>query len=431
MRIAIIGAGISGLTAAHQLKKSGVEVFLLEKSSRAGGWIRSFRHKGFLFEQGPRSCRVRGNGKATLELAEELGLASEIILPGPHVNKRFLYEKGELRSLMRLKWLAAAWRERKIPSSLSDDESLDGFFRRRFGADLTESLIDAMTSGIFAGDPKTLSVRSCFPPLWKWEQELGSVVKGMRQKKKKTLHPLVGKAGIFSFRNGMEQLVDALASKLKDELHLNTPVEEISFANDQFTLVSGEQSFVCDHLISAIPAHHLAPLLPNLPLAPFTRASSVVINIGFHKKVLSREGFGYLVPYREQEEVLGMVWDSAVFPQQNGSSEETRLTLIAGGARRPEMVEKTKDELTELALTTLKDHLGITVTPDALSIGLAKEAIPQYTVGHHKQLEKLTTDLPLTLIGNSYRGVSVNDCIADANKAAREFGFAHATCLKT
>jgi oxygen-dependent protoporphyrinogen oxidase len=219
----ILGGGISGLALAWYLKKKYQETIhltIIEKSSRAGGWIRSIQQQGFLFEEGPRSCRTKGAGIATLELIEELGLENEVIAASPHAKKRYLYTGKQLRCLpqgiisslfspLTRGILPALWKEwRKAPEKC-EDESIYDFFARRFSPEIAEQFIDPMVAGIYAGDIRQLSLRSCFPQLHRWEQEYGSLTKGMffdRSRSKEIHSPFVQamkSAPIFSFKNGM------------------------------------------------------------------------------------------------------------------------------------------------------------------------------------------------------------------------------------
>lgn len=449
-KIVILGAGISGLATAWFLKQfldDAVQITILEKSCRAGGWIESLRLQEFLFEQGPRSCRTKGNGRETLQLVEELGLQGQIIAAHPSARSRFVYHQKHLHALPRnplllpfnplMKgWLKACWRDWTSPKSAEGDESLQTFFSRRLGGDWCDRLVDPFVSGIYAGDSRKLSIQSCFPLLWQWEQEQGSLLKGAwrhpkRPASESTFISEWEKEPIFSFKQGMEGLTDELAKQLEGIIRFSCEPKTIRLTPEgaHISLTTGEQ-IEADHLISAIPALSLAPLLlschstlsERLKTIPY--ATLMVVNLGYRKKVLKSEGFGYLIPSQEKESILGCVWDSCVFPQQNACEDETRLTVMIGGTRYPEVETYSEKQGREIALEAMQDHLGIEAEPDVAYVRLARKAIPQYEVGHQQLLSSLRHQLAslpcLTLTGNSFDGVSINDRVAQARLLAED-----------
>jgi len=393
MHIVILGGGISGLTAAWKAKQAGAEITLLEKSDRAGGWIKTVNHEGFLFELGPRSCRP--SGIATVQLAEELGIKDQIITASSDAYIRYLYYKNKLRKVPGI------WMWKWIPTLLCEpfrkkgttEETVGQFFTRRFSKDIAENIIDPMVSGIYAGNLDELSLQSAFPIFKQWEQEHGSILLGaLKHKPEKSSIP-----GIFSFRDGMETLTKALYEKLKEHIHLNSPVTKINL--DDLSIETPDQTFHADHIISAIPPGNLLPI-PQIPCA-----SIAVVNIGYRKKVLKHKGFGYLIPRNVGSDVLGAIWDSSAFPQQNSHPDETRITVMIG--------RRLDQDLVSLALDTLKHHLGITERPDAILCTTMHNAIPQYGIGHHKILKTIESISPhFTAIGNSFYGIAVNDCVS-------------------
>jgi oxygen-dependent protoporphyrinogen oxidase len=417
-QIIILGAGISGLTAAWQMKKtygSNVNIRIIEKSSRAGGWIKTTKEKGFLFEQGSRSCRTAGTGRATLQLIEELGLQDQVITADSEAQKRYLFVNGKLK---RVPWglaslgkylLPALWRDWKEATAVHD-ESIRDFITRRLHTSFADYLFDPMTTGIYAGDISKLSIRSCFPKFYEWEQECGSVIRGAWKQKKKPQREIspfikqIEKSSLFSLKQGMESLIKELVKQLEIDIQYNSNVVSVEENGNGVTILLPEgRSVQADYVISTLPSSDLH------------YTSVIVVNVGYSKPLLSKKGFGYLIPSNQNESVLGCVWDSAIFPQQN-IMNETRLTLMLGGENHIDDVKLTTSEIQTKVLEALERHMGITSLPDAISIKMAKQAIPQYTVGHlswatQKQLELSSK---IIWIGTAFNGVSVNDCIAHA-----------------
>lgn len=363
----IVGGGITGLSAAWFLLKQNpkAKITLLEKENRLGGWIRTSNEGGFLFEKGPRTFPYSRNPHL-LELVRDLKL--EIISSEPAAAKRFILHKGHLRTPgsfmpMLIPYLI---RELFIRPSKADDESIYDFAARRFSPKIAETFFDPLTLGIYSGDIRKLSIRACFPALYKWEREKGSVVRGLFS------GPKSKAKGLFTVKNGMETLIQELQKQLPIDIVLNCPVEKIS----EHEVTANGKTWQADRVISALPPQ-------------YANRSIWVVNLAYDGDVLSKKGYGYLVPTQENESLLGVIFDSAIFPQQNRASE-TRLTAML----RPE-----EKEPFQAALNALERHLGIKAKPVHTSTFLAKNAIPQFEVGC------TYTD-----------GVSVDACIQKASK---------------
>lgn len=445
--LAILGGGISGLALLWYLKKyqsQAANIFLLEKASRLGGWIQTTTKEGFLFEKGPRSCRVNGNGRATLELIQELGLESQVILGHPSAHFRFLYLQqklhklpssiwGFLNSSLTRRFMYPLLKEWARPKGISEDESVNNFFVRRLGQELTDTFVDPLISGIYAGHTRELSMKACFEKLFQWERQYGSLTKGLwfaRHSKGVETTPFIRqmqKASLFSFKHGMQTLTDTLAERLEEHIFKEHEVVRLKFSSDGIDLyLKDGRQFWMDEVYSTLPAHRLSLLMqehdPQLSkwLDQIPSTSIAIVNLGYKKNVLPHQGFGYLIPTKEKEDILGVVWDSCVFPEQNQSLEETRITVMLGGCHMIDFHSRTQGDFLNLALKALRKHLNLTVEPDVVDVHLAKQAIPQYLVGHphlkktiRERMQSLSPHFHL--LGSAFDGVSVNDCIANAS----------------
>lgn len=439
-QIVILGGGISGLATAWYLRHylgQDVSVKVIEQSSRAGGWIETLQADGFLFEQGPRSCRTAGVGKETLSLVEQLGLESEVIVPDHSAFNRYLYHNNALQKMPKNLWevpfnsltegfLKALWRDWRMPKRQEEDESIHSFFSRRLGTVWADRLIDPFVLGIYAGDCKTLSMKSAFPLFDEWEQKKGSLLRGAWSHKKNDAPTTpfiqkISRSPLFSFQQGMETLPRSLANNLKGSLFLEKKVVWLEDIPSGFIVhcEDGEQ-IIAHHLISTFPMHVLADLLPIKN--PLKYASVAIVNMGFHSQVLPARGFGYLVPSSSQEIVLGCVWDSSIFPQQNRDPNQTRLTFMLGGSQHPQIEAMPDHEVIELALKALHKHMRICVTPAVIQVKKTVKAIPQYPIGHEQWKAEMRRLFPkIALSGTAFTGVSLNDCIAEASTLGAHF----------
>lgn len=446
----IIGAGISGLALGWYLKQrfgDSHELTILEADERPGGWIRTNHEQGFLFEEGPRSCRSKGAGLTTLQLIEELGLCDEVISASPEARQRYICMDDKLHTLPNSFFsflfsplmkgvLPALWKERKISPSDLEDESIGSFIERRLGKQIAANFMDPLVSGIYAGDIDQLSMRACFPDLHRMEKEHGSLIRGMFRKRKATeqVSPFIQKqrkSPIFSFKNGMETLVSALYGRMKDSMQLSCAVETLHLKNGVIEVVLKDGRVLKgDRVFLTVSAHHAAKLLKDIDaktaaqMAQAKHATVAVVSMGWNDSVLKHEGFGYLVPSSQKQELLGVVFDSSAFALQNGSKGKTRLTAMLGGVHNPKVEGYSEEEIEMKALEAVKRHLGICLKPDAVRVSMARRAIPQYAVGHVGKFQEMENNLKLAsgsrihLLGSAWRGVAVNDCIAEARKMA-------------
>ncbi|OQR84849.1 protoporphyrinogen oxidase [Achlya hypogyna] len=463
--IVVVGGGISGLSAVHALRKvlpPAVQIHLIEAASRLGGLVGTSRDPKYLFEIGPRGFRPSKNGAEIVSLVEQLSLQDECIESMGH--NRFVFTNGKVEQvpgtpLEFLKWslapdiVKAVLHELMAPKSTASDESVYDFVARRFSPRIAEALLDPMASGIFAGNIRQLSVRSCFGLLHEKEKQHGSVVRSMLFHSTPPVPTLVdgslkspfvedkSKAMSLSFRNGMQTLIDALTASISSmpntSVALNTSLSAISMPTaDKIRLQlsappGGPQALDADHVFSAIPARHLAPaLVQSAPVAaaamasiPF--ASVAIVTLGFRSNVLPHQGFGHLVPSCEKQRIIGVIYDSCSFPQQQ-TDDVTRLSVFVGGENHKDVAALSLAQIEAIALEEVRAHLGVSATPEYVASSWYDRAIPQYPVGFHALLDTIEADvagaLPrLTLLGNSFYGVGIADAVHRSTAAAHAF----------
>lgn len=386
MNIVILGGGISGLSAAfHLLKiKPCANICLLEASSRLGGCIQSKQVGPFLFELGPRTFE-KNRCRSLLQLIEEVGLKNEIIESDPEAKKRFIWHQGKMRTIGSF-WpvlLAGILKDLISRKKIVDNESIHSFAVRRFGKKVAEIFFNPMAKGVFGGDSRNLSLQSCFPVLHEWEQNYRSIVKGAFKEKVKS-------GSLFTLKNGMGSLIEKF-SLLPIEIVTHCPVEKIEtdgvWANQKF--------WQADLIVSALPPKEIAKV--SGVKIDIRMESISVVNFGFNSLLKMKKGYGYLTT--GENEVLGQIWDSQVFPVFN----QTKLTSMVRG-ENPE----------KIALSALKQQMHMDVIPDAVYSRCAQ--IPQYDLFHREKIHHFQMALEkkfpnLKLIGNYLEGASVESCI--------------------
>ena len=430
--VIILGGGISGLSARYYLTKHHpkVRVSLLEKEEQIGGVIKT--EKGpFFFERGPRTFKT-SRCPTLLSLIDELGLTKQLIFSSKDAKQRFLWKEGRLNKLptrpmeilsssMMRKALFPLFFEWSRNRAKIEDETIYSFAKRRFGKYVAETFFDPLALGIFAGDIKKLSIRTCLPTLKEWEKKYGSMTRAMLSKKRD--HQ--GK-GLFTLKEGLSELVAALLSGGHGEVYSDFEAKELCFNRGKVIVKGKDKKFIGTHLISALPAPVIYKLLKPHSSAfdtffePLKMVGVTAAHLGYNKNLIKHPGFGYLVPSTEKSVVLGTVFDSSIFPQQS-HNQETRMTMMLGGSFHPSFPFSSKKEVMEKALSGIKEHLKIDEKPNYVSIVSYPEVLPQFAVGHEKRVKTLQTALSktlpqVTLVGNYLSGVSVESCLVESKQ---------------
>lgn len=465
-KIAVIGAGISGLATAFQLKKrlqeSGIShrIRIFEKEATIGGKIGSVFRDGFRCEAGPNG--FLDSKPSTLELCEELGLSDKLIRSNDAARRRFIYSQGELHELPasppqfffsnllslkgRLRIIGELWAPGPREGT---DPTIAEFARRRLGEEAHAKLLDPMVAGVFAGDTERLSLESCFPRIAELERDYGSLIKAMmklaKSSKKKTQSSKFkaqsskdkgGPAGpggrLTSFREGLSVLPHAIAEKFKEQITCNADLKKVEKTSQGFRLLfPGAENFDCDCVVVATPACDAA-----LPLAfideglttvlnHFEFAPATVVGLGFNETAIEHDinGFGFLIPKKEHRRILGTLWTSSIFPHR-APDGSILLRTIVGGARSPELAHLSEQETIAMVRGELKDIMGISAEPTFVQVFKWEKAICQYTVGHKARLQEINerrVRIPgLFLTGNSYKGIAMNNCTLNAFRTAEE-----------
>ncbi len=443
--VVVVGAGISGLSLARYLCTRGLDVNVLECDDRPGGKIQTRRHGNFLMESGPNS--LLETSPVLRELIADLGIEQEQIYTQRLAKNRYVAREGVLHplplhpaALIGSRLFSARAKLRLLrepfvhPRLSGEEESLAAFVERRLGREFLDYAVEPFVAGIFAGTPEKLGVESAFPKLFALEKEYGSLIKGAllgSGARRKRAGSSKQKARMFAFRRGMGTLVDALAARVDDSLQLGVKVREIEETEDGYVVAveaaSASWRVRARCLVFAIPAHAYADLsfrfdfpvgiaLSRIPYPPVN-----VVFFGYEGPPGGRilDGFGCLVPRRENRRILGTIWNSSLFPGR-APEQGVALTTFVGGVRQPEVASLEDDELVDLVRDELKDLLGIGGHPQEVQVVRWPHAIPQYGVEH----SDLTAELAafeerhpgIYFSGNFRNGISAPDCVEQSHR---------------
>jgi protoporphyrinogen/coproporphyrinogen III oxidase len=450
--VAVIGAGITGLTAAFYLKRRGVPVTLYEASDRVGGVIGTVVRDGYIAESGPNT--LLETSPRIGELVRDAGLQSRRIDADPKADARYIVRHkrpiavpsspiGFVRSELFTPRAKLAVLREPFVTRRSDgvDESVAEFVERRLNGEILDVAVDAMVAGIYAGDPKKLSVTHAFPRLKALEDNYGSLIKGQilgARARKRAGRIAPNRAAKISFDNGLQVLPDALAALLGGAVRLNTTVMKLARTGEGWSvhLRSGGETRVASHdaVIYCGTAHRLAELQIDAPerleLATFSEvryAPVASVVLGFRREDVAHpcDGFGMLVPGVEGFNVLGTIFSSALFPNR-APAGHVLLTTYVGGERQPQLASKSSDELTALVQRDLGVLLGVSGAATVSECVYVEKAIPQYNVGYGR-FKQLLTEIeaksPGLFFAGSFRdGVSLSDAILSGFNVAERVG---------
>jgi len=460
--VAIIGAGITGLTAAFYLKRQGIDVTVYESSDRVGGVIQSLRQDGYLAEFGPNT--ILETSPKIGQLVSDAGLSCRRLNPDPRAEARYVvrYRRpiempgspaGFLTTkLFSLKAKLAVLREPFVPRRSDDkEESIAEFVVRRLGKEFLDHAIDALVAGVYAGDPYKLSVPQAFPKLKQLEDRYGSLIKGQflgARERKKRGEIAKDRAPKFSFDAGLQVLPETLAERLGESLRLRTSVVRLSETAGGWSVELSEQGETMRAEHSAIvycgTAYRLAELnveaarplnLQTFAEIRYPPVASVVL--GFRREDVAHpcQGFGMLIPRVEGFKILGTIFSSALFPNRAPAGHLT-LTSYVGGERYPELAPLPPDQLFAITCEDLRILLGVRGKPTFQHSVYYPKAIPQYVVGYGKY-RNLMNEIEanasgLFLAGHFRDGISLSDSIVSGCSVAdRVATFCRATGART
>jgi protoporphyrinogen/coproporphyrinogen III oxidase len=441
MKLVIIGGGITGLSLAYFLleKNPSFDIVVLESEKKAGGKIWTDKVSGFLCEGGVNG--FLDNRPKTLELVSKLALTP--LRSSDNARKRFIFSEGKLHRLpespaafFRSNLLSLSGRLRIIgeifaPKGSGEDETLASFAKRRLGKEAFEKLIDPMASGIYAGDPEKMSLKSCFLKVYNLEQKYGSLIKGMlklQKEAKKTGKKVgAGPGGVLtSFYDGMGMMIDALSGILGGRLRTGTRAVSVDKQKDNYLVyLSDGSQLEAEAVVFAAPAFETSGMVKGIDrnlssvLSEIPYPAVSVVCFGYKRERFKHplDGFGFLIPGREGRRILGTLWDSSVFPNR-APEGYVLLRSMLGGVRMSDLALQDENRLTDVVMAELRDVMGITAQPDFVKVYTHKQGIPQYPLGHQQRLatiDKMTSNFKrLYVTGNAYRGIGVNDCIENS-----------------
>jgi protoporphyrinogen/coproporphyrinogen III oxidase len=455
-RIAIIGGGISGLSAAYTLeekRQSGtpVEYVLFESSPRLGGVLVTDHVDGCIIEAGPDSFLTEKPWAA--DLCRKIGLGDQLIGSNDSDRKTYILTKGKLVELpdglmfmvptkiiptvlsplfsVRTKLrMAAEWFH--PPHKATEDETVAQMVERHYGSEMVDLLADPLLSGVYGGEASQLSVRAVLPRFADMEAKHGSLGRAMLSARMKLAAATKAPARplFSSLKDGMQQMVDAVVACLNaSSLKTSVPVQSVIRQDNGWTVSAGYETDHFDALIVAIPTQAAAAVLQaadkdlSRDLGGIQYSSSVTVTLGYDEKVRASlpPGFGFLIPRSEGHRMLAATFVHNKFPHR-APENRAIVRCFLGGARDEQILQVSEPGILEIVRSELREIIGLNAEPLFARVYKWKSAMAQYSVGHLERLQRielLRQKLPgLALAGNGYNGIGVPDCVRSGAEAA-------------
>jgi len=447
-KVVIIGGGISGLSLAWFLQQSNkFERTLLEAESRIGGKINSIKtDNGFMVEAGPNTVlqKFGRDDDALGRLIDSLNIQDDLIIANEIVNNRFIVKNRKLCKVPRTPFglltspLFSFMGKLRIGlepfiKPAKSEETIKEFVTRRLGQEFYDYSIEPFISGVHAGDPNKLSVRSAVPKIYELEQKYGSLIKAalkMRQIGKDTGAP---KGRMISFTHGLNTICDAIKKQLPNKCVItDSNVKTICKNNEQWEVKTAEQTYIADKVIFATPAKETAEIISeHSPQASklinrIEYAPIIVCALSYPKNSIKHpmNGYGFLVPRKENIRTLGCLFSHNIFAGKAPDGSNL-LTCFLGGATDKKAIEIPQDEIIKTINEELKELLGHNQdNPEVIYFKKYERAIPQYQMGHQNILDDLSKEIPdssnIVFCSNWNKGLSVADCIKNAENIAQK-----------
>jgi oxygen-dependent protoporphyrinogen oxidase len=431
--VIIIGAGISGLSAAHFIKKlsPSFEVMLLEASGRAGGAIQSFHQDGFLAEWGPHG--FLDNAAESREILEDTGLYSEAQQAPLGDFHRYVCHRGRLVQIPQkpkkilFTPLLSFWGKLRVLGDLwikpdTQDQTLGQWAGRRFGKSVLP-LVDAAVTGSYSGDFNLLSIDSVMPGLRKLECEHGSVIRALIRKMKEKKGSIKKRLpAMNNFPQGLDRLVEVLVQG--KNIAFDSGVTAINMVNDQWRITTAKEMFAAKNIVMALPVNSGLKILsaikkPPIAQIPVSRICNVVL--GFEASAKVPYGFGYLAPECEKRFTLGVLFSSHMFPNR-APEGKVLMEALVGGRRHPERLELSDQEIISSVCQDIRQLMELPEKPLFAKVLRPASAIPQLEMDHPKMLTYRAGleqgNKGLYICGFGWEGVGINDMVKSARKAA-------------
>lgn len=453
-KVAIVGGGISSLACAVMLKEAGIDFIIFEKDKNLGGKIKTEYENNFIIEAGPDSYLPEKFW--SVQLIKKVGLEDEMLCSNDEHKGTFIYSNGKLHPLPEgvmlmvptmimplLKSSLISWAgkirmglELFIPPKKDDsDESLAQFVTRRLGRECLEKIAEPLVAGIHTSNPDNMSVKATFPRFIEMEKKYGSLIKGMvtAMKNKPSSQPNTKKMTYFmSLKKGMAELVEGCKKFIGEEkILINKQISQIVKDNNKYIIITNDGvRDAYDYVIMGTPSYITSELIKDLDrslaslLKKIEWSSSATISLAYKKSDIDVDlkGFGFIVPRVENRRINACTWSSIKWSFRS-PEDYILIRSFVGGGHHEELVDEDDEKLVNIVREEIRDIAHIEAKPVFVKVYRWFKGMPKYTVGHLERIAEIDnyvkTHKGLYLIGCSYKGIGIGDCVKSGFDAAK------------
>ena len=427
-RIAVVGAGMAGLTAAYFIRQAGYHPIVLEKTDRVGGRMITDVVDGFTIDCGAQFL-MEGYPIIT-ELIDRLNLNSNHVETSQYTG---IVRHGKIRKTFRsdklspLKagllsfpaWLHFGLQGYKLMTGTKslpindyaawqnlDDTDSETWGNHNYGEEANDYLIEPMMEGLF------------FQPLKDISRAFTNAMTSIF---------ILQKNKITSLTGGMGKLPERMAH----EVRLNTPVSSMSISPTGIELNTGGETIVADRVILATTAPVARILYPEAgpverdPLATTycsTLTVTVIVKDSFQIDPHIEEIYGILVPKKERNVISSISIE--------GSKDKHRLAngkmfiIFLAGKAGSEMMDWKDEAVLPVVLAELEKYFpGVSEHVLFTKTYRWKEAMPRSPLGRSRNVaryrESITAATRVFLAGD-YMGMPFTEGAAETGKWAAE-----------
>jgi oxygen-dependent protoporphyrinogen oxidase len=458
--VAVIGGGVSGLTAAFLLKDAGLAVTVLEGSPRLGGKLSVSEVGGVAVDAGAEALLARR--PEGIGLIGELGLSGELETPG--TTAAGIWTRGRIRALPRRQFmgvpadldelaatgilsaagLGRARADLSLPDSGSDfDESVTSRVGGRFGAELVDRLVEPLLGGVFAGRCEDLSFEATLPGLAQAARGHSSLAQAAASLlpapptpgEQATAGRVQPAPPVFTtLTGGLGTLPAVLAQASGAVIRTSAMVRELARTPTGWRLTVGSahapEGLDADAVIIAVPGRPASRLLTGTAgtaaaaLGEIRYASMAIVTLAYPAAAFGAPptGSGFLVPAVDGRAVKAVTLSTVKWPHLRRDEPGLHIVRCSVGRLGEDAVLQRDDaELAALAGADLRDATGVQGQPVDVRVSRWGGGLPQYSVGHLDRVAAIRAGIAaqpgLAVCGAAYDGVGIPACISTARLA--------------
>ncbi|MDR2911191.1 MAG: protoporphyrinogen oxidase [Bacteroidales bacterium] len=441
-KVAIVGAGLTGLTAAFYLLKSGIDTHIFEKTGRAGGVIKTNFENGFTFELGPNTGII--GHPEVMELIDDLKGSCKLEIADAAAKARWIWKAGKWELLPsglidgiktplftfpdKLRLLGEPF----LKPGTNPNETLKELVLRRMGKSFLDYAVDPFILGIYSGDPAKLVTKYALPKLYMLEQDYGSFIGGSIKKayRAKTGRDKKATREIFSVKGGLQNLINAIEKNI-DKENISFNCDALFFEKTENGFKTNNHNKIFSHVISTVGAYELPKLFPfaeteKIDLVNRLEYTKLVqVTLGFKEwKGIELNAFGGLVPSKENRNILGVLFLSS-FLKNRAPKNGALLSVFMGGARNTEILELSDNQIIDIVKVEITEMMKLVkFEPDLLQISRYHYAIPQYGIESEQKIKAIEElgkiHANLILAGNICNGIGMADRIKQGKNIAAQ-----------